>query len=299
MNKIDNGTVIKTTARFQEANEPNRQKPIIRIDGAEPTIYRDFEDLPNTIRASIDSGRDNPFRPDGKIYKSADPIVDFYKFGPNQSRTNSPIDSKLLLNANQSSTDQSLSWFRRKRKAGVATKKLNQNIKIDDSTGELKRSCWRRFCCCCFSFKCCNKGQSAQRDAQPEPKTIHEARTCLQAEEDAKRANDLALEIADSNKEDSKLSLLGKLSRTNPKQTKSVVVKENDNSGELEFKNGTRTITPMPNDGKQRPNPQVSEAGAGGGSDKVSDMQHICIGNESTMTATKVKTTKPTKCVIS
>lgn len=302
MSKMDNTTVIKTTARFQEANEPNRQKPIIRIDGAPPTIYEDFNELPNTIRASIDSGRDNPFRPDGKIYKSADPIVDYYKFGPNQSRANSPTDSQLLLNVNQTSAQKS-SWFRRKRKT---TSKKEAKNGIDEKTGEeKKKSCWRRICCCCScSFRCCKK--SANSQSQVEPKTIHEARSRRQVEEDAKRANDLALEIADSNTKDNKNNqqILGKLSATNPKQTKSVVVKDYSNSGEVKFKNGTSTTTISPlvpiNVKQQQPNLRAPEEGLGtGGSDKNSDKQDNIIANESTVTTTKVKTTKPSKCIIS
>lgn len=130
--------IIRATAKIQEAEEPIKQKPIIQID-------KDY--LSNNIRASIDSGRDNPFRPDGEIYKSADPIVDYYKYGPNQSRAQSPSDSQLLLNGKD-----------------VDGKKKKKKRRRDDGaeTGDGK-SCWRRwlFCCCCCFDKCC---QSKEED---------------------------------------------------------------------------------------------------------------------------------------
>jgi len=126
------GEIIKATARFHEAEEPLRQKPIIQQDRV----------LPNTVRASIDSGRDNPFKPDGKIYKLADPIVDYYKYGPNQSRAQSPTDSQLLLGfgqtgeANKSAENNDKNPKRKKRRKG--------------NEGDEERSCCRRwFCCCC------------------------------------------------------------------------------------------------------------------------------------------------------
>lgn len=133
--------VIKTTARFQEANEPNRQRPIIRID---PAISFDASgDLPNTIRDSIGSGRDNPFRPDGKIYRSADPIVDYYKNGPNQSRGQSPAEGLLADGKGKGKSSSSSS---KRRKEG-------------------RESCWSRWfrcCCCCGCFRsgCCSKRDS-------------------------------------------------------------------------------------------------------------------------------------------
>lgn len=149
--------IIKTTARFQEADEPIKQKPILQVDPlASGNMIQLHPPLPNTIRASIDSGRDNPFRPDGKIYKSADPIVDFYKFGPNQSRTNSPTDSQLLMPqvdgiANKNGKDAQ----RRK-------KKNNENKKGADS--KERKSCWRRWFCCCCCCQCFNRENKSQAD---------------------------------------------------------------------------------------------------------------------------------------
>lgn len=127
--------IIKATAKFQEAAEPIKQKPIIQIDRTA---------LPNTIRSSLDSGRDNPFRPDGEIYKSADPIVDYYKYGPNQSRAQSPTDSQLLLNVGDS------------KEADKNNKTRRKKTKTKKEDGE-RRSCWRKWFCCCCCCKCWNR----------------------------------------------------------------------------------------------------------------------------------------------
>lgn len=131
--------IIKTTAKIQEAEEPIRQKPIIQINK---------EYLSNNVRASTDSGRDNPFRPDGEIYRSADPIVDYYKYGPNQSRAQSPSDSQLLLNGKEGIVD------------GKKVKKKRRRKEAADDTG--RRPCWRRWlcCCCCCFDKCCQKKET-------------------------------------------------------------------------------------------------------------------------------------------
>lgn len=144
--------VIKATATFQEANEPPRQRPIIQIS---PSNGQQQILSSNLVRASIDSGRDNPFRPDGEIYKSADPIVDYYRHGPNQSRGQSPTDSQLLLNQNSKASKKN------SKKAKKADKKADRAKKnTEASQGAGREACWRRWLCClccCRSFKCCNK----------------------------------------------------------------------------------------------------------------------------------------------
>lgn len=136
-------TIIKATARFEEL--PPKQKPTIRITN-------NNGELPRT--GSINStGRDNPFRPESVIYKSADPIVDFYKFGPNQSRAQSPTESQLLL-------------------AGQAANKTNKRDELRE-----RKSLWHRLCCCrCFTC-CCRRKQAAAttrddlvQDTQTSPK---------------------------------------------------------------------------------------------------------------------------------
>lgn len=146
--------IIRATARFQEVSDPLKQKPIIQIDSsATATATTTTQHLPNTIRSSMDSGRDNPFRPDGEIYRSADPIVDYYKHGPNQSRAQSPTDSQLLLNNKGNS-----------RKDSDSKKKKRKKKTAGEEEGKTKKSCWRRWlcCCCCCNFKCCGKGKESE-----------------------------------------------------------------------------------------------------------------------------------------
>lgn len=187
--------IIKTTARFQETQEPLRQKPIIQIDPNAP-----LQQYENLARASIDSGRDNPFRPDGKIYKSADPIVDYYKHGPHQSRTQSPTDSKLLIGGDYNDDDEAEELVagkknkknknkkekkraRRKGETGAtltlssssSSSEMKKNIDLNEKKKKKKREqpCWRRWiCCCCCCFEeggCCSrKNQTTKLDEEEE-----------------------------------------------------------------------------------------------------------------------------------
>lgn len=130
--------IIKTTARYQDTDEPSKQRPIIHIAPA----------LPNTIRSSLDGGRDNPFRPDGAIYRSADPIVDYYKHGSAQSRGQSPTDSQLILNG--------------------STGERQDRPTSDECVGATDRhrkSCLRRWLCCCCCCGCgrCFKGKEGEK----------------------------------------------------------------------------------------------------------------------------------------
>lgn len=181
--------VVKTTARFLEAHEPIKQKPIIQIQHPSPA-----NSLPDTIRgarASVDGGRDNPFRPDGPIYRSADPIVDFYKQPSNQSRSHSPTDSQLLyslirgeselegkqLDGKQSKTNKKSKSKKSKDKSNQITKTKSSTTSCaacDCRTQKLRRgsanqqvsrgdSCWRRWLCCC----CCCRGRSGKPSGQP------------------------------------------------------------------------------------------------------------------------------------
>lgn len=141
--------IIKTTAKFQEAAEPLRQKPIIQI---EPVPAG--QQFPNIARASIDSGRDNPFKPDGLIYKSADPIVDYYKQGPNQSRAQSPTDSQLLIGVDSSK--------KKKRKKDKSKKKREDATVGGDQLDQSQSQCRRWFCCCSKWCKCCKRRRAEQ-----------------------------------------------------------------------------------------------------------------------------------------
>lgn len=166
--------IIKTTARFQEAQEPLRQKPIIQIDPDAP-----LQQYENLARSSIDSGRDNPFRPDGKIYKSADPIVDYYKYGPHQSRTQSPTDSKLLMgdHTEDSQDENSLGAGDEKTKSKNKNKKKKTKRKVaveraNKLPDEKRKPCWRRWfcCCCCFETedgkcrRCCDSDEDDKKE---------------------------------------------------------------------------------------------------------------------------------------
>lgn len=340
----DNAIVIKATARFQEADEPSRQRPIIRIDGAPPTIYQDFDQLPNTIRASIDSGRDNPFRPDGKIYKSADPIVDYYKFGPNQSRTNTPTaaESQLLLNGHRLSPDDngstgssflSRNWLRRKRKTAEDGGDRQKESKLiggnDRNIGEPDRQivkpCWRRWCCCCFcSLRCCKKKEQKPKDATDHngkgqeiiPKTVVTIDSQQQQQvENRKRANDLALEIADSKRQleqdhydyNNKPISLSKSPEASIKQRqlKTTIVIDHYNSQTGE--NGTSAVmntssTLKPTNGHYEPNYKPDPLGKRGGA-----RQDNGLGQDGptgpmpapTIHTTQVETTRSKKCIIS
>ena len=161
--------VIKTTATIHEASEPSRYKPIVRIDdkNGNTTISHisNSNELANTIRASIDSGRDNPFRPDGEIYKMTDPIVDFYKFGPNQSRSQTPTYGELTPSkSSQPSKHNRLRW----RKKSSPNSSNNNNDDDDANRDKEARSCWRKwFCCCCCCFKCCCKKETDKRQQAP------------------------------------------------------------------------------------------------------------------------------------
>lgn len=200
-------SIIKTTAKYHDSNEPNKLKPIIKIDSnaAEHHYYiinddDDDNDYNNQlhsmkngglnyIRASIDSGRDNPFKPEGEIYRSAEPIVDYYKFGPNQSRAQSPsydelvscYQSKLMTVANNHETglealnaknDKKKNKSKKKNKKEQETyRKQMRNdeqqqqrangthsscaLVADNNTGERRASCWRRWLCC--GCRCNNK----------------------------------------------------------------------------------------------------------------------------------------------
>lgn len=147
--------IIKTTARYQQAEEPLKQRPVIHI--APP--------LPNTVRASLEPAklageRENPFRPDGLIYRSADPIVDYYKQAQNQSRAQSPTESQLKFGASAQEPAK---------------------LKVERS-----RSCCRRllyYCCCCYCWRCC-----AKREAQPKGEQDGRSYTLP----DATKANEMA-----------------------------------------------------------------------------------------------------------
>lgn len=151
--------LIKTTAKYQEANEPLKQRPIIQIE----------RPLPNTIKASlVDSGRDNPFRPDGEIYKSADPIVNYYKHGANQSRAQSPTDSQLLLNSNQTNSTQSQSDSKLNQK-DKKRKRARRRSTEDAAGGAKRRPCLSRWlCCCCYWCSSDDKNDNAH---QPQTKS--------------------------------------------------------------------------------------------------------------------------------
>lgn len=125
------GEIIKARARYLESDDSRKQTPIIQLD----------RPLPNTIRVSLDGGRDNPFRPGSAIYKSADPIVDFYKNGQG-SRTQSPSEFNSLVDS-KSGRD-----------------KDSQTTIDEQEANDQRKSCWRRYICCCFGFKCsccCNR----------------------------------------------------------------------------------------------------------------------------------------------
>lgn len=150
--------IIKTTAKYQEANEPIKQKPIIQIE----------RPLPNTIKASLDGGRDNPFRPDGEIYKSANPIVDYYKYGPNQSRAQSPTDSQLLLGLNAPASEADDKQVDKKNKKKKRAKRKTDHEEDGDSNNK-RRSCFSRwFCCCCHCNWCSKSKQNNDNQQQTE-----------------------------------------------------------------------------------------------------------------------------------
>lgn len=133
--------IIKTTARYREPNEAQRQWPVIQV--ADPAGNR--QHLPNTIRASLDSGRDNPFRPDGPIYKSADPIVDYYKNGANLSRPQSPTDSQILLGLLQPASAKKL------ENDQIQSHNNNKtDVKQPHDGRTNSASCWRKCFCCCI-----------------------------------------------------------------------------------------------------------------------------------------------------
>lgn len=171
-------TPIKTTARFHEALQVDKQKPIIRIDSgngqAVMSHVSNSTELANTIRASIDSGRDNPFRPDGEIYKMTDPIVDYYLFGPDHSRSKTPIYAELdssETNSKRSNREAKKGKLGKKSKwRREAPKVRKQNNSMQETSGENeqeKQSCWRRwfFCCCC----CCRRRSRVYREQSARP----------------------------------------------------------------------------------------------------------------------------------
>lgn len=140
--------LIRTTAKIQDTAEPARHKPIIKLDPKHQQELVMGQPQPaDRLRASLDSGRDNPFRPDGEIYKLTNPIVDYYKFGPNQSRSATPTYAEL---------DYFSSKNRRKRRAEKRAELLSEGRAMP---------CWRRwFCCCCPKRR--KRGQAADRPAE-------------------------------------------------------------------------------------------------------------------------------------
>jgi len=150
---------------------------MIRIDATTTTHYIDAVDLANTVRSSIDSGRDNPFKPDGEIYRSADPIVDYYKFGPNQSRTQTPDYSELLMTNGKTSKASKTNVrtnkddkkeakrlakleeeIRKKREKEI--KEIHKRLKSFNPEDTEQKSGWKywmkRHICCC----CCRRSES-------------------------------------------------------------------------------------------------------------------------------------------
>lgn len=170
-------SIIRTTVKYHEANEPNRHKPIIRIDGTTTTHYIDANDFAATVRASTDSGRDNPFRPDGEIYRSADPIVDYYKYGPNLSRAQSPIYSDLMSNGKaQLVSNGGINVKGSKKLAKLEKQKRRKEGKLrvehDDNSASApeRKSCWRRwFCCCCRG---CSRGSTTTVEREREDRSL-------------------------------------------------------------------------------------------------------------------------------
>lgn len=132
------GELIKTRANYLETGLELGQKrrPVVQLSANAPTNGIPREQLPNTIRVSIDSGRDNPFRPDGPIYRSVDPIVDFYRTTPSsrpQSRAEEPESAESPANGEQ-----------------------KQPASHDQSTTP---SCWWQLFCC----GCCRRHRSKTR----------------------------------------------------------------------------------------------------------------------------------------
>lgn len=146
---------IKVTARFQDSVQPIRHRPIIRIEGS------------HIVRTSVDSGRDNPFKPDGDIYKSADPIVDYYKQASNQSRPQSANDDSALI-ANGQKGNKRRFW--RKRRDDNPDQ-INQT----EQGKSTKKSCLRKWLCCgCWCCKCCRKNDSSKSGKRPMSKEDQE-----------------------------------------------------------------------------------------------------------------------------
>lgn len=132
--------IIKTRAKYIDTEDSTKQTPIIQMQ----------RPLPNTVRVSrLDGGRDNPFRPGSAIYKSADPIVDYYKNGQ-ASRPQSPSDQNSLIDSKPSDD--------------------NSANQTDDRGG---KSCWRKYMCCCLADKCCRCccSKSQESKAKPKPNT--------------------------------------------------------------------------------------------------------------------------------
>lgn len=171
-------TVIKAEAKYHEANEPDRCKPILRIDDRNGrtilTHVGDSDELANMIRVSIDSGRDNPFKPGGDIYKMTDPIVCYYKNGPIQSRTQTPTYAQLndsnsgnnnYIELDTKSKSKSRFWWRGKPSEDGEREKLGESrIEPNQRVPIRKRSCWRKWICCCCCCRCCRDKDESKMD---------------------------------------------------------------------------------------------------------------------------------------
>lgn len=172
---------IKVTARFQDSIEPIRHRPIIRIEGS------------HIVRTSIDSGRDNPFRPDGDIYKSADPIVDYYKQAANQSRPQSPNDNSVLIGDGTGEKKQKRRfWRKRKVDDQKSTPSLPTSISETQQKQQkgTKKSCLRRWLCCgCCT--CCKSGKKNESSSKKRPMSKED-------EEIAKRLVEIAKQEAEA-----------------------------------------------------------------------------------------------------
>lgn len=174
----DNQEPIKVTARFQDSVEPIRHRPIIRIEGS------------HIVRTSIDSGRDNPFRPDGDIYKSADPIVDYYKQAANQSRPQSANDNSALIGTSNGEKKQKRRFWRKRKFDDQGDGASRSRDETQKQQKTQKMSCLRRWLCC----GCCNCGSSKKNDTSK----VSKRPLSKEDEEIAKRLVEIAKQEAES-----------------------------------------------------------------------------------------------------
>lgn len=142
--------VIRTTARYQDL-PGSSSIPAIKVERR-----NEFDQRVSELRAKLERGRENPFKPHTKIYNAVNPIVEQYKQFGSASSSRPSTPAIAVTGANSSSLDSSNS----QQPAPSDKKRLSANRNSSNPSKQSGACCWRRLCCCCCcccKSKCCSK----------------------------------------------------------------------------------------------------------------------------------------------